>query len=104
MALELMPGAGMCAPKRYRARIAAVNRIFLRISATLNPPRIVAIIAPASSALDDLAGAAGGLDALAGGLAEPVRVHGQRDGQLTLGEDLDRDALASGQALALQGL
>ena len=41
--VDLIPGAGIWAPRRYRARMAAVNRIFLRISATLNPPRIVAI-------------------------------------------------------------
>ena len=76
-----------------------MNRIFLRISATLNAPRIVAIIR-GPSALDDLAGAAGGLDVLAGGLGEAVRVDGERLGDLALGEDLDRDALARGQALA----
>src|ERR1700744_3471657 len=90
---ELIPGAGMWVPSRYRASTAAVNRIFLRISATLNPPRIVAIIG-CPSALDDLAGAAGGLDGLAGGLGEAVRVHGQGNGDLALGEDLDRHALA----------
>src|SRR6185312_9753964 len=103
-ALELMPGAGMCAPRRYSASSAAVNRIFLRISATLSPPRIVAIIAGPSSALDDLAGSAGGFDALAGGLGEAVCVDGERDRDLALGEDLDRHPLARGQALALQRL
>ena len=42
----LMPGAGMCVPIRYSSRITAVNRIFVRISPTLNAPRIVAIIGP----------------------------------------------------------
>ena len=44
------------------------------------------------------AGAAGGLDALARGGAEGVGVNGQRLGQLALGEDLDRHALARAEA------
>src|ERR1700761_798543 len=73
------------------------------MSATLSPPRIVAII-PSSSVLDDLAGPAGGFDALASGLGESVRVDRQRDRELALGQDLDRHALACGQPLAVQRL
>src|SRR5690348_4506063 len=86
-ACELIPGAGMCVPRRYSARISAVNRTLLRISATLNAPRIVEIIGGLrgpqllrdSAALgedDQLAGAAGGLDLLSRRPAEPVRMHG----------------------------
>src|SRR5256885_8144589 len=102
MALDLIPGAGMCAPSRYSARMPAVNRIFLRMSATLNPPRIVAIIDPAASALDELAGAPGGFDALTRAGAEGVRVNRERDRQLALGQNLDRDALTRPQSLGLQ--
>src|SRR5450755_1675092 len=102
-ALELIPGAGMCVPIRYSSRITAVNRIFVRISPTLNAPRIVAIM-PRPSVLDQLAGAAGGLDLLAGGLREAVCVDRQRLGHRALGEHLDRHALAGGQALGVQGL
>src|SRR5438477_11863023 len=67
-AWALMPGAGMWVPSRYRARIAAVNRTLLRISPTLNAPRIVAIMSPLL--LDYLARPACRLDLLAGGAAE----------------------------------
>src|ERR1700761_9631789 len=96
-----MPGAGRWAPKRYSSNIAAVNRIFVRISPTLNAPRIVEITG-AASALDQLAGAARRLDLLASRLTEGVSVNGQRLGNLALGQDLDRDALARGQALGLE--
>src|SRR3712207_2314310 len=88
----------MKAPSRYSARISAVNASFLRISGTWKALRIVATTARCSdSLLDDLADAAGGLDALARGGGEPVRVHGQLLGQLPPPEDLDGDVLALGQ-------
>src|SRR5881275_1638972 len=76
-AVVLTPGTGMCEPSRYRARIAAVNSSFLRMSGTVKALRIVRATAPQVSRgprsprqarqpgrglLDDLAGAAGGLD------------------------------------------
>src|SRR6476469_7146895 len=100
---ELMPGAGMCVPRRYSARIAAVNKILPRISRTLNEPRIVEIIA-CPSLLDQLARPTGGLDLLARGLAETVRVDRQCLGKLALGEHLDRDLLAGGEALGVHRL
>src|SRR5215216_6262581 len=90
----LMPGTGMCAPKRYTASIAAVNSSFLRISATVKALRIVESIGPPRLAVDDLRGAAGGLDRRACGGAERVRVDRQLLRQLAAAEDLDRDALA----------
>src|SRR4030088_2541226 len=87
------------------------------MSGTVNALRIVRATAPQVSRgptsprrtgqpdgrlFDDLAGAARGLDPLARGGAECVRVHGQRLAQLALGEDLDRDALALGQTLGLE--
>src|SRR5271166_6855125 len=55
-------------------------------------------------ALDDRAGAAGRLDALARAGAERVRVHGQRLGEIALGEHLHRDVLAGAEALGLHHL
>src|SRR2546430_7322916 len=84
------------------------------MSGTVNALRIVRATAPQVSRgpaspspageprgrlFDDLAGAARGIDPLARGCAEGVRVHGQRLAQLALGEDLHRDALALGQAV-----
>src|ERR1700759_44764 len=97
---ELTPGAGMCVPRRYSARITAVNRILPRMSRTLNAPRIVAIIA-CPSLLDQLARPAGALDLLARGLAEAVRVDRQRLGELALGEHLHGDLLAGGETLGM---
>src|SRR6185437_10015301 len=99
---ELIPGAGMCVPRRYSARIAAVNKTLVRMSRTLNAPRIVEIIAP--SLLDQLTGPAGCLDPLARRLAEGVRVDRQRLSELALGEHLDRDLLAGGQTLGVHCL
>src|SRR5579884_1579790 len=106
-AARLMPGAGMCAPRRYRARSSAVKRIFLRMSATRNAPRIVEIISRLllrgwGRRLDLLAIAAGRLDRLARLGAERVGVNGERLAQLALGEHLDRHVLASGEALVLE--
>src|SRR6478752_5640512 len=100
---EFTPGAGMCVPRRYSARIAAVNRILPRMSRTLNAPRIVAIIA-CPSLLDQLARPAGALDLLARGLAEAVRVDRQRLGELALGEHLDGNLLAGGETLGVHRL
>src|SRR5829696_1237641 len=55
-----------------------------------------------ASGVDDLAGAARGLDLLAGRLGEAVGVHGQRLGERAAPEHLDRDALAGGEAGAAQ--
>src|SRR5947209_3997888 len=111
-ALELIPGAGMCVPSRYSPSSSAVNSTFLRISPTLNAPRIVEIMASAlRDALrrrrgrrDELAGAASGLDLLARTLRKRMRVHGQRLRDRALGQDLDRDGLVRGQALGLERL
>src|SRR5215204_2925498 len=90
-------------PSRYSASSAAVNASFFRISGTLNELRMVeSTAAPRGLGVDDLAGAAGGLDLLAGGLGESVGVHGERLGQLTAAEHLDRDPLAGRQAGAAQ--
>src|SRR5450755_2246238 len=103
MAEALIPGAGRWTPTRYSASIAAVNSTLVRISPTLNAPRIVEIIA-LSSGLDQLAGSAGGFDLLTRGRAEAVGVDGERLGDLALGEHLDRDVLALGQALGVHRL
>src|SRR5258707_13918084 len=58
----------------------------------------------AASGLDDGAGAAGGLDALARTGAEGVGVNGQRLRDLALGQHLDRDLLARRQAVGLHQL
>src|SRR5579875_3504666 len=106
---EFTPGAGRWVPSRYRNSMAPVNRTLLRISPILNAPRIVAITGlPLDGGRrgghDHLAGAAGRLDGRLGSGAEAMRVHGQRLGDLALGQHLDRDALARGQALAVHGL
>src|SRR5436305_1422398 len=92
---ELIPGAGMWVPSRYRARSPAVNKTLLRISRTLNAPRIVEIIARSLLGLsrraigrDHLTRAAGGLDLLARCLAERVGVDGQCFRNVALGEHL----------------
>src|SRR5579884_787581 len=111
-AAALMPGAGMCVPRRYRNSMAAVNRTLLRISPILNAPRIVEITGSALRRLGAhgrrgdhyLAGAAGGLDLGLRRLGEGVGMHGQRLGQLALGQDLDRDALAGREPLGLHRL
>src|SRR3712207_2759978 len=54
--------------------------------------------------LDDDHGATRGLDLLARGGGELVRMDGQRLAEIALGQDLDVDALARAQALLLQGL
>src|SRR3954453_2100700 len=84
--------------------MAAVNRIFLRISATLKAPKMVETIGQALPGLllDELAGPARGLDPLAGGLRELVRVHGELLGELAAAEDLDRHVALGGQAGALE--
>src|ERR671910_2297916 len=97
----LMPGAGMYAPARYSASIAAVKASFFRISATLNAFRNVL---STGLLLDQLTGAARGLDLLAGRLREGVGVHGERLRDLTLAEDLDRDLAARGEVLLAQGI
>src|ERR1700736_6239139 len=115
-AVELIPGAGMWVPRRYSASMAAVNSTLLRISPTLNAPRIVPIIASAlggvrrlgrrlvSRLLDHLTAPAGRLDLLARCLAEPVGVNGERLGQLGLGQHLDDDPSAGRQSLAVHRL
>src|SRR6478672_10314648 len=57
-----------------------------------------------SLALDQLAGSASRLDALARTRAEGVSVDGQRLAQLALGEHLDRNVLARAQAVGLHQL
>src|SRR5215218_309824 len=89
-------------PRRYSARIAAVNSSFLRMSATLKLFRIVASTGTARWLLDDLAGAAGRLDGRARGLREAVCVDRERLGDLTAAEHLDRDVPAGGQAGRLE--
>src|SRR3981081_277854 len=84
------------------------------MSGTVNALRIVRATAPQVSRgpssprrpgeaptrlFDDLAGAARGFDPLARGRADGGRLAGGGPAQLALGEDLDRDALALGQAL-----
>src|SRR3954451_18962381 len=71
----LIPGAGMYAPSRYSASIAAVKASFFLISGTLNEFRNVLSI---RLLLDQPAGAARGLDLLASRLREGVGVHGER--------------------------
>src|SRR5215210_6942671 len=56
-----------------------------------------------ASGVEELAGAARGLDLLAGRLREAVGVDGQRLGELAAPEDLDRDVLARRQPGAAQG-
>jgi hypothetical protein len=56
------------------------------------------------SLLDDLAGTAGSLDGLSRRATEGVSVHGERLGDLALGEHLDRNLLAGRQTRALERL
>src|SRR5215207_233414 len=112
----LIPGTGTWAPNRYTASMAAVNSSFLRMSATVKALRIVVSIGgpgyraargvppgPAL-ALDDRHGAARLLDRLTCRGAEGVGVDGELLRQLTVGEHLDRDALAVRQPMRLQGV
>src|SRR3954452_22559991 len=84
--------------------IAAVKASFLRMSATVKALRIVFSTWRERLALDHDHGAAGALDALAGGRTERVRVDGERLGQLGLGEGLEGHALALAQPLGRQRL
>src|SRR5215210_1125005 len=79
----------------------AVKASFFLISGTLNEFRNVLSI---RLLLDQLTGAARGLDLLAGRLREGVGVHGERLGQLALAEDLDRHLAARCEALLAQGV
>src|SRR5215213_10516966 len=79
----------------------AVKASFFRISGTRNAFRNVRSTA---LLLDQLAGPARGLDLLAGGLRETVRVHGESLGQLAIAEHLHRYRPAGGQAGAAQGI
>src|ERR1022692_3040115 len=94
----------------------AVNRSFLRMSATWKALRIVESIGLADHAgvarthgrailaLDDGAGAADALDALACGLAEAVGVNRERLAQLPLCQHLHRHTLARSQTIGLHQL
>src|SRR6202011_283806 len=98
-AAELIPGAGMCVPSRYSASRAAVKSSLLRISLTLNAPRIVEIMTASvlrglglcDRVSGDHAVPPCGFDPLPRRLAKRVRVDGQRLGQIALGQHLDRD-------------
>src|SRR5215213_3711193 len=79
----------------------AVKASFFRISGTRNAFRNVRSTA---LLLDQLAGPARGLDLLAGGLRETVRVHGEPLRQLAVAEHLHRHRAASGQAGPAQGV
>src|SRR5215210_5388139 len=79
----------------------AVKASFFRISGTLNAFRNVRSM---GLLLDQLAGAARGLDLLAGRRGEAVGVHCERLRQLTLAEDLDRHLAARGEAVLAQGI
>src|SRR3954452_23406363 len=69
------------------------------MSPTLKAFRIVESTGrPVRLALDDLAGAAGGLDALARGLREAVGLDGELLRELAVAQHLDRDVAARGQA------
>src|SRR2546421_10599156 len=72
------------------------------MSGTRTELTIVAIIGPALLVLDDRAGAAGGLDLLAGGLRERVRADRELLADLALAEALHRDALPRRQAARLE--
>src|SRR3954454_21758643 len=77
------------------------------MSATLKELRIVestAVGGAAGLGVDDLTGAARRLDLLTSRLREAVGVHGQRLGELSAAEDLDRDSLAGGQPDATEGV
>src|SRR5215210_8848111 len=79
----------------------AVKASFFRISGTLNAFRNVR---STRLLLDQLAGAARGLDLLASGRGEAMGVHGERLRQLTLSEDLDRHLAARCEAVLAQGI
>src|SRR5215213_7768202 len=79
--------------------MAAVNASFFRMSGTRNAFRNVR---STGLPLDQLAGPARGLDLLAGGLRETVRVHGEPLAELAVAEHLDRDGAARGQAGSAQ--
>src|SRR5918997_1748446 len=81
--------------------MAAVKASFFRISGTLNAFRNVL---STGLLLDQLAGAARGLDLLASRLREGVGVHCERLRDLALPEDLDRHLAARGEALLAQGV
>src|SRR5215218_9070279 len=80
--------------------MAAVNASFFRISGTLNAFRNVLSI---RLLLDQLTGAARGLDLLASRLREGVGVHGERLREVALAEDLDGHLAARGEVLLAQG-
>src|SRR3954452_22329348 len=79
----------------------AVKASFFLISGTLNEFRNVL---STRLLLDQLAGAARGLDLLASRLREGVGVHGERLRDVTLAEDLDRHLAARGEVLLAQGV
>src|SRR3954449_10015680 len=79
----------------------AVKASFFLISGTLNEFRNVL---STWLLLDQLTGAARGLDLLAGRLREAVGVHGERLRDLPLAEDLDRHLAARGEVLLAQGV
>src|SRR5215216_7933652 len=79
----------------------AVKASFFLISGTLNEFRNVL---STGLLLDQLTGAARGLDLLAGRLREGVGVHGERLRQVALAEDLDRHLAARGEVVLAQGV
>src|SRR5215210_1392205 len=79
----------------------AVKASFFLISGTLNAFRKVLSI---RLLLDQLTGAARGLDLLASRLREGVGVHGERLREVALPEDLDRHLAARGEVLLAQGV
>src|ERR1700742_1911921 len=85
---------------RYSASIAAVKASFFLMSATRKAFRKV--LSMVSSLRDHLAGTAGGLDLLAGGLGERVRVDGQCLRDLALAESLHGDAAAAREPMLAQ--
>src|SRR5918997_5321501 len=76
--------------------MAAVKASFFLISATLNAFRNVL---STGLLLDQLAGAARGLDLLAGSLGERVGVHGEGLRDVALAQDLHRHVPAGGEVL-----
>src|SRR3954468_23810632 len=79
----------------------AVKASFFLISGTLNEFRNVL---STWLLLDQLTGAARGLDLLAGRLREAVGVHGERLRDVALPEDLDGHLAARGEVLLAQGV
>src|SRR5215218_1271652 len=77
----------------------AVKASFFRISGTLNAFRNVL---STGLLLDQLAGAARGLDLLASRLREGVGVHGERLREVALPENLDRHLAARGEVVLAQ--